>query len=97
MAMFRDDWRPMPEARGKVADHCVSRPSCHIHVSQFICFISLHRGVTRDTGEEFQVTVVDWDGSIIDPFNEFINHIFRTYPFLQTWCHYAHLQLILVM
>jgi hypothetical protein len=45
--------------------------------------------MTRDTGEEFQETVVDWDGLIIDPFDEFVNRVFRTCQFLQTRCRYV--------
>jgi hypothetical protein len=43
-----------------------------------ICSISLNRGVTRDTQEEFQETAIDWQGSVIDQFDSFINHVFRT-------------------
>jgi hypothetical protein len=37
--------------------------------------------VTRDTQEEFQETAIDWEGSVINQFDEFINRVFRTCSF----------------
>jgi hypothetical protein len=33
----------------------------------------LHKGITSDTAEEFPDTVDDWEGSVIQPFTDFIN------------------------
>lgn len=39
----------------------------------------MQRGTTRDTEEEFQDTVDDWEGLFIQPFNEFLKRVFRMY------------------
>jgi hypothetical protein len=36
----------------------------------------LHKGITSDTAEEFPDTVDDWEGSVIQPFTNFINRVF---------------------
>jgi hypothetical protein len=41
----------------------------------------LFEGVTRDTGEEFDLTVDNWDATVKEPLEDFLHRVFCTYFF----------------
>lgn len=43
---------------------------------------SLFRGVTKDTEEEFDMTVEDWDNAVVEPWAQFLQRVYRTYAIL---------------
>lgn len=47
------------------------------------CCRSLFWGTTKDTEEEFDLTVDDWDGKVLDPFNQFLHCVYRKFCFCE--------------
>jgi hypothetical protein len=39
----------------------------------------MFRGSTKDTGEDFDNVIADWDGDVLTPFNEFLQRVYRAY------------------
>lgn len=51
----------------------------------------MHKGTTKDTGEQFEQTVEDWEGAVIEPFDKFLNRVFSACIFV------IHVQLMLLI
>ena len=39
----------------------------------------MFRGSTKDTGEDFDQVLADWDGDVLTPFNNFLHRVYRAY------------------